>query len=273
MKVIISHDIDHITAFEHLSDLILPKFAARSAIELISGRITAGEILERGRGFLENRWQNIAELMDFDRSSGVPSTFFIGVSKGKGLSYSIERVKHWSKTILMNGFDLSVHGISFDDFRRIRTEGEIFSALTGLRDFGIRMHYLRLNPGTLACLERAGYSYDSSVFGIREPFKAGRLWEFPLHIMDSRVFCGDSRWQSRTLEEAKYLTRELLDNISRAGMNYLTILFHDLYFCNAYRSWKEWYIWLIGYLLDNKLKFINYADAIKEQEGLTRQEG
>ncbi|MDA8326972.1 MAG: hypothetical protein M0033_12260 [Nitrospiraceae bacterium] len=269
MKVIISHDIDHITPFEHLGDLILPKFAVRSAIELMLGRITPREISRRGKGILENRWHNIAALMDFDWQSGVPSTFFIGVSKGRGLSYSPEDVEHWCKVISMRGFDLSVHGISFDDFSRIRTERETFSVLTGLGDFGIRMHYLRLNPGTLAYLERAGYSYDSSVYEMKEPFREGRLWEFPLHIMDSRIFCGHARWQARTLREAKYFTQKLIDDISRRGMNYLTILFHDLYFCDSYRSWKEWYIWLIGYLLDNKLKCISYAGAIRELEGLS----
>ncbi len=266
MKIIISHDIDHITPSEHLNDLILPKYAARSAIELMLGRITPIELLKRGKGLLANRWNNIADLMDFDRQSGVPSTFFIGVSKGMGLSYSLADVEHWSKAILMRGFDLCVHGISFDDFSRIRTERETFSKITGLQDFGIRMHYLRLNFETLSHLERAGYSYDSSVYQIKNPFKMGKLWEFPLHIMDSRIFCGNARWQARTLEETKYLTQKLIDDISRRGINYLTILFHDLYFCNSYRSWKDWYIWLIEYLIDNKLSFTSHKSAIKDLE-------
>ena len=39
MKVIISHDIDHITAREHLTDTIIPKFIIRNKIELLTGKI------------------------------------------------------------------------------------------------------------------------------------------------------------------------------------------------------------------------------------------
>jgi len=40
MKVIISHDIDHITVFEHKKDLILPEFILRSSVELLLGSVS-----------------------------------------------------------------------------------------------------------------------------------------------------------------------------------------------------------------------------------------
>jgi hypothetical protein len=44
MKIIISHDIDHITVFEHKKDLIIPKFIIRSFIELGLGYISFSEL-------------------------------------------------------------------------------------------------------------------------------------------------------------------------------------------------------------------------------------
>lgn len=55
-----------------------------------------------------------------------------------------------------------------------------------------------------------------------------------------------------------------LEEALSKNINYLTILFHDRYFNDAFKTWKDWYVWVINYLKGNRFMFINYRDAIKE---------
>ena len=164
MKVIISHDVDHIKVWEHKRDLIIPKFIARSFIEFVLGYISFFELKNRGKSIIENRWQNLEELLQFDKENDVPSTFFIGVNNGVGLSYSLKNAKLWIKIIQQKGFDVGVHGIAFDDYIVIEKEYELFKDILKSNNFGIRMHYIRSTSKTLDFLNRAGYLFDSSLY-------------------------------------------------------------------------------------------------------------
>jgi len=266
MKIIISHDVDHITVWEHKKDLIIPKFVARSFIEFGLKYISSFELKERFKSLIENKWQNIDELMQFNKINKIPSTFFIGVANGLGLSYSIKKAKFWIKKILREGFDIGVHGISFNNLDNMKNEYEIFKNLSGLEKFGIRMHYLRNSENMLGFLDKAGYLFDSTLYELKNPFKVGNLWEFPLHIMDGYIFYKNSRWQNQTLEQVKDKTKKIIENAYKNGIKYLTILFHDRYFSNSFQSWKNWYIWTIDYLKNSGFEFTSYRDAIKESE-------
>ena len=101
MKIIISHDVDHITPWEHKKDLIIPKFIVRSFIEFGLRYISLFELRSRFKSLVENKWQNIEELMRFDRENEIPSTFFLAVNTGKGLSYSVDDAQLWIKRILL----------------------------------------------------------------------------------------------------------------------------------------------------------------------------
>jgi len=268
MKVIISHDIDHITVWEHKKDLIIPKFIIRSFIELLSGKISLNETYFRLVDMLRNKWQNLEELMAFDKEQNVEATFFIGVSNGLGLKYSLQMAELWTKKIIDKGFDVGVHGISYRELKGIKDEFETFKRTSGLEEFGIRMHYLRTDENTLAFLEKTGYLFDSSVYNLKNPFKIGDMWEFPLHIMDGYVFIVNSHWQNVSLEKAKEGTKRLIEEAYKKGINYFTILFHDRYFSEGFKQWKEWYIWLINYFKNNGFSFVNYKNAIIELESL-----
>ena len=99
MKVIIPHDMDHITAWEHKRDLIIPKFIIRSSLELITGNISTQEYFKRYEDSIKNKWHNLEEIIKFDKENNILSTFFIGVSNALGLSYSLENAKLWTKNI------------------------------------------------------------------------------------------------------------------------------------------------------------------------------
>jgi len=264
MKAIISHDVDHITVWEHNHDLIIPKFLVRNLIELTHGTISGKEFWLRFRSIFENKWQNINELMFFDKSHEVKSTFFVGVANGMSLRYSLKLAKFWIREILAEGFDVGVHGISYQDLKGILQEHDKFREISGLETFGIRMHYLRTGEQTLYLLDKAGYLFDSTLYSLKAPFRIGRMWEFPLHIMDGNVFYTNGHWQDITLKEAKDLTKRITERADQIGVRYFTVLFHDRYFSEEFGQWKEWYMWLISYLKDNGVPFIDYRGAIDE---------
>src|SRR5579864_8019352 len=149
MKAIISHDIDHLTAWEHLTrDLIIPKFLVRSKIELLTGKISFSEFSNRLADCFRNKWHNLDELVSFNQSVGVPSSFFIGVANGLGLSYQSEASAYWTMKFINKGCQVGVHGIAFDNPVLIKKVYEDFREISGLSTFGIRTHYVRQNAQT-----------------------------------------------------------------------------------------------------------------------------
>jgi len=266
MKVIISHDVDHITALEHNKDCIIPKFIVRTFIEHAIGYISAWEVKRRLKSVAKNKWQNIEELMKYDRENEVPSTFFLAVNSGRGLSYSLSDAQRWIKRILTQGFNVGAHGICYRDFYGIKREYETFRQLSGKDGFGMRMHYLRFSDSTPRYLSESGYLFDSTTYEMSNPYSIGGLWEFPIHIMDGYIFCKGARWQNQHLRQAQATTERIIEKGFRTGIKYLSVLFHDRYFTDAYRTWKEWYIWVIDYMRDNGFSFIDYYRAIEEIE-------
>lgn len=201
--------------------------------------------------------------MAFDQRQGIPATFFVGVSKGKGLSYSVANARTWIIHLLHNGFDVGVHGIAYDNFELMQREYRTFKAISGLDMFGIRMHYLRKNADTLQILEKIGYLFDSSVYEITGPKTIGQTWEFPLHIMDTRILY-QGMTQPVSFAEARRRTTGIIQQVMALNLPYLTVLFHDHYYCDSYPLWQDWYEWLIKYLKDLGVSFCDYREAMRE---------
>lgn len=273
MKAIISHDIDHIKVSEHLTkDLIIPKFIARSNIELFTGKISVSELGARIKDLLSNRWHKVPELIQFNSEMNVPATFFIGVKNGVGLSYNLTNAEELMQFILQHHCSLGIHGIAFDDEKIIKEEASVFSQSSGLKNFGIRMHYVRMSDNTLTYLANAGYTYDSSIHGMINPYKVGNMWEIPFQIMDGWIIENGKPYQTRNLAESIDATKKLIDESSRNGIRYLGIDFHDRYYCPAFNTWKKWYEWTVGYLIDNNIEMINFDRAVSELE-MTHSDG
>ncbi|MCX6243664.1 MAG: hypothetical protein NTU98_03070 [Bacteroidetes bacterium] len=264
MYVIVSHDVDHLTAFEHRTDLILPKFFARNLIETLNGTISFGEMMSRTGEVFRNRWQHLEEVMDFDRQQGIPSTFFFGVNNGKMLAYSLENAAYWIKRIHENGFETGVHGIGYSTPDAVKKEFETFQQILPGVPFGIRMHYLRHDENTLKFMDAAGYRFDSSIREHKAPYKVGKLWEFPLHIMDGDMINQGKRYGSKSFEEIREFTRREIAAVVDKNVRYLTILFHDRYFHSSFSVWKAWYEWVISYCKENGFVFQSYSSAITE---------
>ena len=73
MKIIISHDIDHLSVKEHIfKDLIIPKYIFWSLLEFLKGKINFSVFLKKITGLIKkNSWNNLEELLKFDKKNKI----------------------------------------------------------------------------------------------------------------------------------------------------------------------------------------------------------
>jgi len=264
MRIIISHDIDHLSVREHIfKDLIVPKYIIWSLLELVKTKISFKTFLLKIIGlFKKNAWNNLEELLEFDKLNGVRPTFFVAVNNGKGLSYPLQRARGAIELIKKYNFDVGVHGICFNDYGGIKKEYEDFKSISSLNDFGIRMHYLRLKPDTLGNLARAGYLFDTTILSndLDQEYKINEMTEFPFHLMEGRLLGPRG---NLSLEQVRDTTIKLFEEAERGNKKYLAILFHQNYFGDQFPYHKNWYIWLINYCKEKGYQFVDYKGLLK----------
>lgn len=263
IKVIVSHDVDHLFALDHwFRDLIYPKMWIRNTLQLIKKEITGKEWWLRNTSCFRKNRHNLEALMNFDEKHGIPSTFFFGMNQGLGMSYKPEEARPMILKVHERGFSVGVHGIEYQDPAGMEKEYNTFKQVTGLEPCGIRMHYVRFDEKTFEKLNSIGYAFDTTDFdklknGTRKaPYKVGNMWEFPLAIMDGYL--------PQSFEKAKKETLKILEQCKEQKLQYFTVLFHDYYFCEDYQDMKKWYEWLMEYLKHSKdFMFVSYRKAIE----------
>lgn len=267
MKIIISHDVDHIDARDHLfKDLILEKMIIRSVLQILQCKISFKTFFHRVTMLFRGRMNRINEVMEFDKKQGIPSTFFFGMANGLGMSYSRNKAARYIKMVKEADFDVGVHGVEYISEKKICEEHDLFKNISGLESFGIRNHYVRFDAETFSKMDRAGYCYDTTFFNKKKteflnPYKIGNMWEFPLHIMDGYV-CEQGK-----LKEGLENTYKIIDEAEKRDVKFLTILFHDYQFDDGFDpQLKKWYINTIEYCKARGYEFVSYHDAIEELE-------
>lgn len=266
MKIIISHDVDHLFGTDHwFRDLIYPKLWVRSALEALKGEISWRECWLRSVSCFQKERHRLRQVMALDRQYGVPSTFFFGMEQGLGMSYHPQEARQIIREVRERGFAVGVHGICYDDAEGIRKERERFEQTAGFPPCGIRMHYVRYAPDTFRYEDMAGYRFDATEFDkqaggtVKDPYRVGAMWEFPLTIMDVYL--------PQRFEEARQETIRRLKACMTAGIDYVSILFHDYQLDPAYSDMSRWYAWLLAYLADDEAySFVSFADAMCELE-------
>ena len=264
MRVIVSHDGDHLFARDHwFRDVVYPKMWVRTSLELLEGRISSGEWWRRCLSCFRRERHNLEALMDFDEAHGIQSTFFFGMSQGLGMSYRPEEAAPVIRRVHERGFAVGVHGIAYQDEVRMKQEYDTFRQVTGLEPCGIRMHYVRFDSNTFDKLATVGYAFDTTEFdkqsaGTRkDPYKVGKMWEFPLAIMDGYLLGKLDQKQEETLR--------FLRECKEKQLKYITILFHDYYFCEDHPDLRNWYLWLVDYLKQsNEYEFSSFEKGIRE---------
>jgi len=167
--------------------------------------------------------------------------------------------------VVRNGFDVGVHGVEYEDVSKMEIEYNDFKSISKLDSFGVRIHYVRYDDSTFSKMERLGYIFDSSEFNkekieLKLPYKVGKMWEFPLHIMEGYILKNDLDYACKLTIDAIYEGRML-------DLSYFTLLFHDNFFNDkTYPEEKKYYEWFINYCESQHLEFVSYRTAIQELE-------
>ncbi len=263
MKIIISHDIDHLHWTDHFNDFFIPKFIARESISLIKGHLSRKQYVQRLSLLKNNRQHRLPELIKFNKYYSVKPTFFVGLDNALSLSYSKRKALNIIRWLKNQGFEVGVHGIAFDVEERVNFERKAF-AESGFGANGIRMHYLRNSTNTLMHIANAGYEYDSTLIERRNPFKtADGLVEFPVSTMD--VYAAADK--VRSYEDIRKQVEQDIELAVDEGLRYYTVIFHDLYFDPRYHSYYAWYRHLVEYCTMRGYQFIDFKTAISEMYG------
>jgi hypothetical protein len=262
MKIIISHDIDNTSWNEHVFDGIVIREIKRFFSEFFRRKIGFKLLVKRIMGIFDSHsWNNISDLFKFDKQNHISSTVFVAVSRGRGINYSQKKAKAIIDLARKCGFDVGLHGVCFDNFEKMKKEKSDFEKLSGLKDFGFRMHRLKTISDTFGNLEKLGYLFDSSIFSpeLKQAHQIEGLQEFPFHVMDSRLL----GWRSNlSFNEAKNDIISLLDKAEKEKMEYVSILFHNRRFGPYFPDTKRLYIWFIGYCNGRGYKFENYRNLL-----------
>ena len=264
MKVIMSHDVDHLFARDHwFRDLIYPKMWVRNTLQLLRKAISSKEWWLRSTSCFRRKIHNLDELMEHDERLGIPSTFFFGMNQGLGMSYRPEEAMEVIRRVHARGFAVGVHGVEYQDIGGMKKEFDAFKKTAGFDPCGIRMHYVRYDEDTFQKLNQVGYPFDTTEFdkkncGTRkQPYRVGEMWEFPLTIMDGYL--------PGRFEDAQKRTLEILEECKVKKLQYVTILFHDNQFFDGYQDMKKWYLWLTDYFFKSgEFEFISFGEAMRE---------
>lgn len=268
-----------------------------SAINTVRGRMPFGRLMTNLAavaklpfvylGLAEDIWCGFDRYLDLE--DGRPSTFFVIPFAGRpgsgrpdnattgrapaarGVGYDVFDVAAKIQRLAAAGCEIGLHGIdAWNDKVKALEEAKRVSEVSATRTRGVRMHWLYSDQESPAVLEEADFSYDSTVgynetVGYRagtgqafKPFRADRLLELPLHVMDTALFYPD--YLDLTEDEASAWLAPFLDNGVRFG-GVLTVNWHDRSIAPE-RLWDEFYVGLLGELTRKGALFCTASQAV-----------
>ncbi|RYZ33973.1 MAG: hypothetical protein EOP49_35120, partial [Sphingobacteriales bacterium] len=225
MKVIVSHDVDHLYWSDHFADTFIPGLLLRSTKEVLSGGLSVGGFIKRFNP--ARKLHNLEALAKTLQKHAIPANFFFGMGKGLNLSYENSKAAPVIKWLTEQGFEVGVHGISYDDSSSMQQEQEEMTAILGVKPKGIRNHYLRRSENTFELMAGLGYTFDSTDYGIKPPYKVKEMWEIPISVMDVDVCKGAT---GDLLQKSKEYTLQKLDEARAVGLPFFVVNFHDVYY-------------------------------------------
>lgn len=256
MKIIISHDVDHLYITEHLKDTFLPGSLIRTFKSLTKSSIGIKQAFQR-YSFKVNRVQ---ELHEFNKSHGVKETFFFGMRNGLNLSYNYQKAFPLIKYLVNENVLVGLHGQGYNNIDLLKEEKDrILQALPAGYPLGIRNHYLRQDANTLNIMSQLGFRFDSTDYFIEQPRMIGKMWEIPISVMDA----GFISHFKNDADELKTRTAEKINEALEKDLPFFVVNFHDIFFNEGYPDFLSWYKWLIPYLAE-RFEFINFSDAVTE---------
>jgi hypothetical protein len=277
--VCLTHDIDHPRVRYHKCDHTMFGFLYRatagSVINFCRGRRSLRQVTLNWKaalslplvfaGLAKDFWNQLDRYLALEKD--LASTFFVIPTKGdagvdsngktrarRASSYTPADIADDLKKLLSANSEIGVHGIdAWRDSAKGRDERERIQEITGTAESGIRMHWLYFDSQAPLTLEKAGFSYDSTV-GYNETigYRAGtsqifkhsdvdHLLELPLHIMDTALFYPS--YMNLSDDEARAAMLPLIENVTRFG-GVLTINWHDRSL-GPERLWADAYVTLL----------------------------
>lgn len=256
MKIIISHDVDHLYLSDHWRDAFLPGLALRSLKSCLRGQLSISAIANR----FSFRMNRINELQAFNQRHHIPATYFFGMRTGLKLSYHWRTAKEYVRFLQDSGNEIGLHGMAYNDVEKLREEKKRLEEILELPVEGIRNHYLRLAESTLPTMAKLGFKFDSTQTGLDFPSKCGELTEIPISLMDVQLMkkhpCNLKVWMEESWSRIK--ESEFKD------IPYFVINFHDVYFSGGYLTFKSWYENLVVELKKRDYEFITFRTALDE---------
>jgi len=278
--VSLTHDVDHPRIRQHLCDHTMFGFLYRSligsVIDFCRGRRSLQQVVTNWKaafslplvfaGIVKDFWNQVDRYLELERD--LAATFFVIPTKGDaGVDFhgrmSPKRASHYAlsdiaddlKNLLSANREIAVHGIdAWRDSAKGRDERKHVQEITGTAETGVRMHWLYFDSQAPATLEKAGFSYDSTVgynetigyrAGTTQVFKhaeVDHLLELPLHIMDTALFYPS--YMNLPNDQARAAMLPLIENVTRFG-GVLTINWHDRSL-GPERLWDDTYLALLG---------------------------
>jgi hypothetical protein len=294
--VCLTHDIDHARVRYHKCDHTMFGFLYRaligSVINFCRGRRSLRQVALNWKaafslplvfaGLAKDFWNQLDRYLALEK--GLASTFFVIPTKGdagvdsegrtkrkRASRYALTDIADDLKKLLCANREIAVHGIdAWRDSAKGCDEREHIQEITGTAETGIRMHWLYFDSQAPSTLEKAGFSYDSTVgynetigyrAGTAQVFKhpnVDRLLELPLHIMDTALFYPS--YMNLSDDEARAAILPLVENATRFG-GVLTINWHDRSL-GPERLWADFYLGLIDELKSRGAWFPTASQAV-----------
>jgi peptidoglycan/xylan/chitin deacetylase (PgdA/CDA1 family) len=258
----LTHDVDHVGIRNHQFDHTMFGFLYRATIgsmlDVAAGKKTFAQLAANCLAALKLPFVQLGLVRDFwyqfdhyvEIENGAASTFFVIPKKGetgldangsrppkRAASYDAAGLKDILRQLGTAGKEIGVHGLdAWRDAAAGRTERDIISQLTGVTELGVRMHWLYFGEQSHAELERAGFTYDSTVgyngtVGYRagttqvfKPLTTAKLLELPMHVMDTALFYPS--YLNLSPRQAVEKVRPLIADAVHFG-GVLTVNWHD----------------------------------------------
>jgi hypothetical protein len=294
--VCLTHDVDHPSVRYHKCDRTMFGFLYRatvgSVINFCRGRRSLGQLAANWQaafslplvfaGLAKDFWNQLDRYLELE--NGLASTFFVIPIKGnpgvdadgrtrarRASRYASADIADDLKRVLSADGEIAVHGIdAWRDSAKGRDERERIREITSTAETGVRMHWLYFDLQAPSMLEKAGFSYDSTVgynetigyrAGTTQVFKhlnVDRLLELPLHIMDTALFYPS--YMNLSDEQARAAMLPLTENATKLG-GVLTINWHDRSL-GPERLWDDAYATLLRDLRARKPWFATATQAV-----------
>jgi len=294
--VCLTHDVDHVGIRNHKCDHTMFGFLYRaiigSLINLCRGWRPVRHVAANWMaalslpfvhlGLAKDFWNQFDRYLEFER--GLTSTFFIIPKKGdpgraasgpapsmRAARYDVAEIADQIQRLIVAHREIGLHGIdAWYDAAEGRRELERIRQITGAPEIGVRMHWLFFDKKSAATLEKAGFSYDSTIgynetVGYRagttqafRPLEVERMLELPMHVMDTALFY--PAYLNLSPKQARAVVKPIIENAARFG-GVLTVNWHDRSLAPE-RLWNDFYVGLIEDLQNRGAWFPTASQAV-----------